>query len=42
MDREPDCVERVFARESDAEVSVRPCAKREPVCSNEWNNNGEP
>ena len=34
-DGEPDCVGRVFKRESEDHVSVRPCAKRKPVCSNE-------
>jgi len=41
-DDEPDCVGRVFGRESDAYVSVRPCAKGEPMCSDEWTNDGEP
>jgi len=41
-DEEPDCVGRVFGRESDTYVSVRPCAKGEPVCSDERTNNGEP
>ena len=41
-DGKPDCVGRVFGRESDAYVSVRPCGKGEPVCSDEWTNDGEP
>jgi len=34
-DREPDCVGRVFGHESDTYVSVRPCTKGVPVCSDE-------
>ena len=39
---EPECIGHVFGRESDAYVSVRPCAKGEPVCSDERTNDGEP
>ena len=39
---EPDCVRHVFGRESDTYVSVRPCAKGEPVCADDRANEGEP
>ena len=38
---EPDCKGRVFGRESDAYVSVHPCAKGEPVCADDQANDGE-
>jgi len=38
---EPDCIRRVFRGESDAYVSVRPCAKGEPVCADERANEGK-
>jgi len=41
-DGKPDCVGCFFECESDAYVSVRPCAKGEPVCSDERTNDGEP
>ena len=41
-DEEPDCKGRVFGRKSDAYVSVRPCAKGEPVCANDHVNEGWP
>ena len=41
-DREPECKGRVFGRESDAYVSVCPCAKGEPVCADDRTNEGEP
>jgi len=39
---EPDCKGRVFGRESDAYVSVRPSAKGKLVCANDRANDGEP
>ena len=42
QDEEPDCKGRVFGRESDAYVSVRPCTKGEPVCVSDHTNEGEP
>jgi len=41
-DDEPNCKGRVFGRESDAYVSVRPFAKGEPVCADDRVNEGEP
>ena len=41
-DGEPGCAGRVFGHESDAYIFVRPCAKGEPVCSDEQTNDGEP
>jgi len=41
-DEEPDCKGRVFERESDAYVSVRPCAKGEPMCTDDRANEGKP
>jgi len=41
-DGEPDCVGRVFGRESDAYVSVRLYGKGEHMCSDERTNDGEP
>jgi len=41
-EEEADPKGRVFGRESDAYVSVRPCAKGEPVCADERTNAGEP
>ena len=40
-DEEPDCKGRVFGRESDSYVSVRPCTKGEPVCADDQANEGE-
>ena len=39
---EPDYKGRVFGRESDTHVSVRPCAKGEPVCADDRANDGAP
>jgi len=39
---EPDFLGRAFGRESDAYVSVRPCAEGEPVCTDNRANDGEP
>jgi len=41
-DKEPDPKGRVFGRESNAYVSVRPCAKGELVCTDDRAGDGEP
>jgi len=41
-EEEADPKGRVFGRESEAYVSVRPCAKGEPVCVDARTNAGEP
>ena len=42
QEEETDPKGRVFGRESDAYVSVRPCAKGETVCVDDRANAGEP
>jgi len=39
---EASCISCVFGRECDAYVSIRPCAKGEPVCADDRTNYGEP
>ena len=41
-DEEPDPKGHIFGRESDAYVSVRPCAKGEPICADDHASAGEP
>jgi len=41
-DDELDCIGCVFGQESNAYVSIRPCAKGEPVCVDDQVNEGEP
>jgi len=36
------CMSRVFGRECDSYVSIRPYAKGEPVCADDRTNDGEP
>jgi len=42
LDSEPEFKGRAFGRESDAYISVHPCAEGEPVCVDNRANEGEP
>ena len=42
LDSKPEFLGRAFGIESDAYISVRPCAKGEPVCVDNRANEGEP
>jgi len=42
QDEELDSKGRVFGRESNAFILVRPCGKDEPVCADDRANEGEP
>jgi len=42
LDSEPEFLDRAFGRESDAYISVCPCAEGEPVCIENRANEGEP
>jgi len=40
LDSEPEFLVRAFGRDSDAYISVRPCAEGEPVCVDNRANEG--